>query len=84
MPTTHIDLTDTEIACGVTPEQVAETRARALVRSTRVYVPSGTSPALAAAVARTALGQPAVFAGSNLLGDLVYREPYPSEREGDR
>jgi len=66
-------LTDTEIACGVTLEQVAELLPKVLLRNDRVILPEDTPPALATSTARCAFGEPAVFAGHNQLGQPVYR-----------
>lgn len=66
-------LTEIEIACGVTLEQVYDLRPRVLVREDRVFVPAETPPALASSTARMAFGGPAKFAGLNQLGMLVYR-----------
>lgn len=69
---TH-ELTDTEVACGVTLEQVAELRPKVLMKGERVVLPQNTPPALATSVARCALGAPAEYAGHNQLGLPVYR-----------
>lgn len=73
MPRITHELTEIEIACGVTLEQVAEMLPRVLVRDRRVIVPADTPPALAISVARCALGETAVYSGHNRLGLLVYR-----------
>lgn len=66
-------LTDIEIACGVTLEQVADLLPKVLVRDGRAIVPKDTPPALSASVARCALGEKAVYTGHNQLGQPVYR-----------
>lgn len=66
-------LTDTEIACGITLDQVAELLPKVLIRNNRVIVPADTPPALATSVARCAFGEPAVYTGHNELGLPVYR-----------
>lgn len=66
-------LTETEVACGVTLDQVADLLPKVLLRNDQVILPADTPPALAASVARCALGEKAVYTGSNLLGHLVYR-----------
>lgn len=71
------ELTDTEIACGVTLDQVAELLPKVLVRNNRVIVPEDAPPALATAVARCAFGEPAVYTGHNQLGQPVYRREVP-------
>lgn len=75
-------LSPTEIACGVTIEQVRETRGRSLVREDRVFIPLGTAPALAGAVARCAIGDEVVLAGMNSLRVPVYRRALEHERRG--
>ncbi len=49
-------LTDTEIACGVTLEQVARELPRVLLRDDRVHVDGTVPPALGSSVARAAFG----------------------------
>lgn len=69
-------LTDIEIACGVTLEQVQQVLPRVLLRDggARVVMPIHTPPALASSVARCAFsGAEAEFAGTNALGNPVYR-----------
>lgn len=69
MPHAAIPLTETEIACGVTPEQVTATRAQSLVTNGRVVLPANTPPALAGAVAKQALGVDEVeHLGHNQIG----------------
>lgn len=76
MTTDTFTLTDIERACGVTIDQVRAARARALLHMTRdglrVVVDRDMSPALASAVARMALGAPAMRHGANALGFGVY------------
>lgn len=67
------ELTDTEIACGITLEQVAEVLPKTLVQPDRAILPAGTAPALASSVARCVFGEPAVYAGHNDLGLPVYQ-----------
>lgn len=72
-------LTDTEITCGVTLDQVAEILPKTLVRGTGedafVVLPDddSISPALATSVARCALSTPAGYVGHNTFGQPVYR-----------
>lgn len=68
-----LELTEIEIACGVTLEQVQELLPKVLVRGGRVIFPALTGPALASATARAALASPVEFAGLNSLGMPVYR-----------
>lgn len=63
MNTYKLELTEIEIACGVTLEQVQQVLPKALVRSYKVVLPSDSSPALAAATARCALAAPAEYVG---------------------
>lgn len=67
------ELTKTEIACGVTLDQVADLLPKALIRNDRVILPADTSAALATSVARCALGRPVDYAGRNQLGQPIYR-----------
>lgn len=71
---TH-ELTNTEIACGITLEQVARELPRALVRGDRVHLDGQPSPALATSVARAAFGTDDVeFVGiGKHTGFLIYR-----------
>lgn len=68
-----LELTEIEVACGVTLEQVQEVLPKVLVRNERVIFPKFTPPALCGAVARCALAENAEFAGLNSLGLPVYR-----------
>ena len=68
-----LELSEIEVACGVTLEQVQELLPKVLVRNGVVIFPKDTGPALAGATARCALARPAVFAGLNSLGMPVYR-----------
>lgn len=70
------ELTEIEIACGVTLAQVAELRPKGLfiLEGTRFVLPADTAPALGTAVARFAFGALAEFAGLNQLGQPVYRQ----------
>lgn len=62
-------LTETEIACGVTLEQVAAELPRCVIRRAGTVIVSGAlSPALAGSVARAALGAPVELDGLSLLG----------------
>lgn len=67
------ELTEIEITCGITLDQVADTLPKALVRNNSVVLPEDTPPALAASVARAALGEKAAYAGHNELNLPVYR-----------
>lgn len=68
-----LELTEGEVACGVTLEQVQDVLTKVLVRDGAVIMPKYTPPALAGAVARCALAGPAEFRGLNSLGLPVYR-----------
>lgn len=66
-------LTDIEIQCGVTLEQVEDVRRRCLVRQTTIVMPIDTPPALAHSVARYAFGgRSTQYLGHNALGLAVY------------
>lgn len=65
-------LSDIEIACGVTLEQVQDVLPLVAVRNGKVMLPEATGPALAGAVARCALAGPVEFRGLNSLGYPVY------------
>ncbi|PZU04694.1 MAG: hypothetical protein DI630_00840 [Gordonia sp. (in: high G+C Gram-positive bacteria)] len=70
---TH-ELTDIEIACGVTLDDVARELPRVLLREDRVHVDGRVSPALGGSVARAAFGTADfdfVGIGSN-TGFLIY------------
>ena len=68
-----LELTETELACGVTLEQVADVLPRVLVRDGRLFLPANTPPALGNAVARCVFaGEPHTFSGF-ALGMPVYR-----------
>ena len=68
-------LTDIELACGVTMEDVQRTRRESYVfdHEQAVAISWGTPPALGTAAARLALGAPAWFVGRTELGQAVYR-----------
>lgn len=68
-----LELSDIEVQCGATLEQVQKVLTQVLVRNERVILPKYTAPALCGAVARCAFGAPAEFAGMNSLGLPVYR-----------
>ena len=69
-----LELTEGEIACGVTLGQVAELLPKVLMRRNElVILPKLTPPALAGATARCAFGAPAEFVGLNMLGQPLYR-----------
>lgn len=68
-----LELSETEIYCGVTLEQVQIMLPKVLVRDGDVILPKDVAPALAGAVARCALAGPVVFRGFNALGLPVYR-----------
>lgn len=72
---THVrhPLTDTEIACGVTLDQISQLLPTVLRIEDGVVLPKGLSPALGSSLARAALGVPATFRGTNQLGLPVYR-----------
>lgn len=69
------ELTETEIAAGVTLEQVADLLPKVLIRSdgSKIVLPADTSPALAGSTARCAFAGPVDFAGFNQLAQPVYR-----------
>lgn len=70
-----LELTDIEIACGVTLEQVQDVLTKVLVReNVGVIFPEDVPPALAGAVARCALATPAEYSGHNQFGQAVYRQ----------
>lgn len=73
----RFELSEVEIACGVTMKDAANTREDSLVlripEGLRVTVPIDTPPALAGAAARMALGVPCEFAGLNHWGNPVYK-----------
>lgn len=54
-------LTESEIACGITLEAVAEVLPLGAMIGEKFYVPLGTSPALGTAAARAAFAAPARF-----------------------
>ena len=74
MTTYKHTLTEIEIACGVTLEQVQDLLPKVLVRNGRVVFLEDTPPALASSVARCAFAAPAMFAGLNSLGMAVYKQ----------
>lgn len=67
-------LTEIEIACGVTLEEVARVLPQVyLIKDTgKVVLPRFTPPALAGSVARCAMKVPCEFIGLNTLGLPVY------------
>lgn len=69
-------LTETEIACGVSPSDVTTEAERALVfeGGAAVAVDTRRGPAVSGAAAREKLGAPVEFAGLNVLGHAVYRK----------
>ena len=68
-----LELTEIELACGVTLEQVADVLPRVLVRDSRLFLPANTPPALGKAVARCVFAdKPHTFSGF-ALGMPVYR-----------
>ena len=73
------ELTDLEIACGITLEQVAELLLMVAFvdNGQAVLLPKNTSPALGASTARCAFGSPADFVGLNYLGMPAYRRAKP-------
>lgn len=68
------ELTELEIACGVTLEQVGEVLLKVYLipNTNKVVLPRDTPPALAGSVARCALTAPCVFLGFNELKLPVY------------
>jgi hypothetical protein len=72
MATYKFELTEIEVSCGVTLEDVQRERPRALLLDGKCMVDIE-SPALAGAVARCAFGRAASFSGFNSLGYAVYR-----------
>jgi len=68
-------LSPTEVACGVTIEQVREVRAKAYIMHDKqsVAIVRGTPPALAGAAARLALGGDVEFVAINIWGNPLYR-----------
>lgn len=68
-------LTDVEIQCGVTLDQVAELLPRGLFFDNRqaFALPGDTAPALGSSTARSAFAGSAEFVGMNPLGMQVYR-----------
>lgn len=81
MSTIKHTLTETEIACGVTLQQVQEVLPKALVNNDRVIVPADVAPALGSSVARCIFGKPAEYAGHNQLGLPVYRPQEESQED---
>ena len=70
-----LELTEIEIACGVTLEQVQDVLPKVLVRNNvGVIFPETVSPALAGAVARCALAGAAEYSGHNQFGQAIYRQ----------
>lgn len=70
-----LELTEIEIACGVTLEQVQDLILKVLVREgVGVIFPVDVAPALAGAVARCALAGAAEYSGHNQFGQAIYRQ----------
>lgn len=67
-----LELTEIEVACGVTLEQVAEVLPKVLMRNNACIIPGDVGPALAGAVARCAFAEPAEFLAMNGLGQSIY------------
>lgn len=69
------ELTETEIACHVTLEDVQRELVRGLFfdGGKAFAVANDVSPAIAGSVARAAFAGPATFVGVNTFGQLVYR-----------
>lgn len=68
-----LELTEIELACGVTLEQVSDVMPRVLVRDGRLFLPANTPPALGKAVARCVFAdKPHTFSGI-ALGMPAYR-----------
>jgi hypothetical protein len=65
-------LSATEVACGVTVEDVERYAARSLVMPNGRVVVDDVAPALAGAVAKARLGGEVEFLGFNILGLPVY------------
>lgn len=62
-----LELTEMEIACGVTLEQVADATPRVLSRDGHLFLPANTPPALGKAVARCVFAdKPHAFTGLSL------------------
>lgn len=75
MPRITHELTETEIACGVTVEQVLDLLPKGLFfdGDAAFALPADTPPALGLSTARAAFGTTAEYAGVNQLGLPVYR-----------
>lgn len=69
-----LELTEIEVACGVTLEQVQEVLPKVLVRRGELAImPDGLSPALCGAVARCVFAGAGIkFQGLNMFGQPVY------------
>ena len=68
----EVSLSATEVALGVTVEEVERYAARALVMPSGKVVVDDVSPALAGAAAGARLGGDVQFLGFNILGLRVY------------
>jgi hypothetical protein len=68
-------LSDVEVACGVTLDDVRLARREAYVSASGTYVTirKGTPPAVAGAAARLALGGPVEFESFDTFGQPFYR-----------
>ncbi len=74
---TTIELTATEIACGVTEAQAVAARHKAYMTLTGIIVmPNDVGPAVAYAGARLFAGGPVVFYGVNLYGHPLYERKH--------
>ena len=70
----NFNLTDIEVACGVTLDKVTETATKTWTTNSRhVVLPKDTGPALAGATARYILRAPVDFVGLR-FGYPVYEE----------
>lgn len=71
----EFQLSEVEVACGVTVEQVRAVRIKAYIMHDKqsVAIPKDTGPALAGAAARMALGGPVEFVAINIFGNPLYR-----------
>lgn len=72
MKRTDFELTDLEVACGVTVLAVHDAARKTACQRGQVWVPFDVSPVLGGAAARYRLGKPAEYIGKNLLGITVF------------